>query len=77
MEDLAANNLPEGNLPVGDVPITFHALFQSMPDEYNGNYQEYLNTYGDIAATAAELLRTSTTEFESDRIPSMQPSMLT
>jgi hypothetical protein len=64
-------NLPEENLPAGDVPITFEALFQSMPDEYNGNYQDYLDTYSVNDTTAAELLRMSTTEFESDRIPSV------
>jgi hypothetical protein len=59
MEDLAVYNIPEDNIPVGDVPMTFSALFQSMPDEYNGNYQDYLNTYGDNNATAVELLRMS------------------
>jgi hypothetical protein len=70
MEDLA-ENIPENNLPVVEVPMTFSTLFQSMPDEYNGDYQEYLNTYGDNDITAAEMLRMSTTEFEPDRIPSV------
>jgi hypothetical protein len=70
MENLA-ENLPENNLQPVDVPMTFSALFQSMPDEYNGDYQEYLNTYGVNNTTAVELLRTSTTEFEPDRVPSV------
>lgn len=52
-------------------PVTFTELFQQFPDAYNGMYHGFLNEYHDENKTPDQLLRLSTTNFPTDRVPSV------